>query len=250
MNASAQNPRIIIANALLGLASPLDCLRFMRSKKSLLVIGLAPYIIAFALYSVLIGKFVSPLLFGFLVDKNLLSQQVGFPHSLVSVVLWIFALMIFSLLGPSVINTVASPLYDHISSKTYLHFAKRPLPAETLIQFLRSFLGECSKLALWLMVIIVIAATPFAAPLGAPFALWFLGWTHVDRTLNLQALPLKKRLIFGFENAPACFGLGLWSLIPGFNTLFSFLMASAGAIIVAKLEQPDKSQVPQQDGQF
>ena len=98
------------------------------------------------------------------------------------------------------------------------------------------------------MVIVVIAATPFAAPLGAPIALWFLGWTHIDRTLNLQALTLKSRLIFGLENAPACFGLGLWSLIPGFNTLFTFMMASAGAIIVAKVEQPDKSPKSPDDG--
>lgn len=230
-----------MANALLGLAAPLDCLRFMRSKKSLLVIGLAPYIIAFILYLVLVGKNVSPLLTGFLIEQGILPVQEGLAHWFVAVILWILALTIFSLLGPSVINTVASPLYDHISSKTYTHFAQRPLPSETLIQYFRSFIGECTKLVIWLMVIVVIAATPFAAPLGAPFALWFLGWTHVDRTLNLQALTLKKRLIFGIENAPACFGLGLWSLIPGFNTLFTFMMASAGAIIVAKVEKPDKS---------
>ena len=210
--------------------------------------GLAPYVIAFILYLVLIGKNVSPVLMGFLIDRDLLPAQDGFSHSLVSAVIWLLALTVFSLVGPSVINTLASPLYDHLSSKTYVHFSGRSLPSETIIQYFRSFIGECTKLVLWLMVIVVIAATPFAAPLGAPIALWFLGWTHIDRTLNLQALTLKSRLIFGLENAPACFGLGLWSLIPGFNTLFTFMMASAGAIIVAKVEQPDKSPKSPDDG--
>ena len=248
MNDSAHSSRALLANALLGLASPLDCLRFMRSKKSLLVMGLAPYVIAFILYLVLIGKNVSPVLMGFLIDRDLLPAQDGFSHSLVSAVIWLLALTVFSLVGPSVISTLASPLYDHLSSKTYVHFSGRSLPSETIIQYFRSFIGECTKLVLWLMVIVVIAATPFAAPLGAPIALWFLGWTHIDRTLNLQALTLKSRLIFGLENAPACFGLGLWSLIPGFNTLFTFMMASAGAIIVAKVEQPDKSPKSPDDG--
>jgi hypothetical protein len=87
------------------------------------------------------------------------------------------------------------------------------------------------------MVTIILATTPFAAFLGGPIALWFLGWTHVDRTLNLKSLHLRERLMFGIENAPACIGLGLWGLIPGLNTLFTFLMASAGAVIVAKAEQ-------------
>lgn len=241
MNDHAHSSRALVANALLGLASPLDCLRFMRSKKSLLVMGLAPYIIAFILYLLLVGKKVSPVLMGFMIDRGLLPVQEGFSHTVVSVVIWLLALTVFSLLGPSVINTLASPLYDHLSSKTYQHYSGRSLPSESLVQYLRSFIGECTKLVLWFMVIVVIAATPYAAPLAAPFALWFLGWTHIDRTLNLQALTLKRRIIFGFEQAPACFGLGLWSLIPGFNTLFTFLMASAGAIIVAKVEQPDKS---------
>jgi hypothetical protein len=84
---------------------------------------------------------------------------------------------------------------------------------------------------------VILAATPFAAFLGGPLALWFMGWTHIDRTLNLKSMHLKERLVFGLNNAPACVALGLWALIPGINAIFVFLMASAGAVVVAKAEQ-------------
>ena len=237
MDQPTRGPQALLANAMIGLLSPLDSLRFMRLKKSLLVMGLAPYLVAFALYGVLVGKVVTPMLSGFLIEKNLIPEQMAFIHGVLGILIWLLALMIFALLGPSIINTVASPLYDLVSGRTYEHFSNKTMPKESFDQFFRSFIGECSKLALWLMVTIILATTPFAAFLGGPIALWFLGWTHVDRTLNLKSLHLRERLMFGIENAPACIGLGLWGLIPGLNTLFTFLMASAGAVIVAKAEQ-------------
>lgn len=237
MDQLTRGPQALLANAMVGLLAPLDSLRFMRLKKSLLVIGLAPYLVAFALYGVLIGNVITPLLSGFLIEKDLVPVNLAYVHTGLSILIWLFALMIFALLGPSIVNTLASPLYDLISARAYEQFSGKKMPQGNFEQSLRSFLGECSKLALWLMVTIVLATTPFAAFLGGPLALWFLGWTHVDRTLNLQALRLRERLVFGLENAPACIGLGLWGFIPGLNTLFTFLMASAGAVIVAKVEQ-------------
>lgn len=226
----------LLADAKIGLLSPLDCLRFMRSKKSVLVMGLAPYLVAIILYGVLINRVVSPMLLGFLIEKQIIPVGWG-ANLLVYLVIWIFALTIFSLLGPSVINTLASPVFDRVAARTYEHFSGKKLPPESFELMIRSFLGECSKLALWLMVTVFLASIPFAAFIGGPLALWFLGWTQVDRTLNMQSQHLKQRLLFGVAHAPACVCLGLWGLIPGLNTLFTFLMASAGAVVVAKVEQ-------------
>ncbi|MEN9809795.1 MAG: hypothetical protein RLZZ488_1362 [Pseudomonadota bacterium] len=226
----------LLADAMIGLLSPLDSLRFMRRKKSVLVIGLAPYLIAIVLYGMLVGRVVTPMLIGFLLEKQLI--PVGWATNLMlGAIIWIFALTIFALLGPSVINTLASPIFDRVASHTYEDFSGKKLPPESLVMFVKSFLGECSKLAIWLMVTIFLASMPFAAFIGGPLALWFLGWTQVDRTLNLQTMRLHDRLMFGVYHAPACVCLGLWGLVPGLNTLFTFLMASSGAVIVAKAEQ-------------
>ena len=244
MEPQTRGPHAIVTNALIGLSSPLDSLRFMRIKKSLLVMGLAPYLVAFALYVVLVTRVITPLLTGFLIDHDLIPLQLSGLHLVVSFFIWMVAIMVFALIGPSVVNTVASPLYDTVAARTYEHFSGRVMAKETFELMIRSFLGECSKLVLWLMATIILATTPFAAFLGGPLALWFLGWTHVDRTLNLQSMQLKERLIFGLHNAPACVGLGLWGLVPGVNTVFTFLMASAGAVVVAKAEQHANQKTP------
>ncbi|MEY4066310.1 MAG: hypothetical protein RIR26_2518 [Pseudomonadota bacterium] len=236
---SGLNPQTLLANARIGFLSPLDSLRFMRRKKSLLVMGLAPYLVAFCLYLAFVGRYVSPLLTGFLIEKDILSHAAEGWFGIVEVLIWFLALMVFALLGPAVVNTLASPLYDLIAAKTYETERKVTLPETRLEQFIRSFIGECSKAALWVMVTFLLAATPFATILGGPLAIWFMGWTHVDRTLNLKSMHLKERLIFGLVNAPACMALGLWALVPVVNTVCTFLMASAGAIVVAKTEQID-----------
>lgn len=237
MDHSTRGPQAILANAMIGLLSPLDSLRFMRSKKSLLVMGLAPYLVAITLYGVLIGRYALPMLVVFLTEKNILPLEFAFAQTLLSALIWLLSLMIFALLGPAIINTLASPLYDHIAAQTYESVSQREMPKQGFEQLFRSFIGECSKLALWVTFTIILAATPFAAFLGGPIALWFMGWTQVDRTLNLKSMGLKERLIFGLHNAPACVGLGIWGLIPGLSALFIFMMASAGAVVVAKAEQ-------------
>ncbi|MEN9824396.1 MAG: hypothetical protein RI953_141 [Pseudomonadota bacterium] len=226
----------LVSDAMIGLLSPLDSLRFMRSKKSVLVMGLAPYLVAIVLYGVLVARFVMPMLTGFLIEKQLI--PIGWNGLLLlDIIIWVFSLTLFAILGPAIINTLASPLFDAIAGRTYEHFGRQKLPPGSLATAVRSFLGECSKLAIWLMFTIFLASIPFAAILGGPFALWFLGWTQVDRTLNLKTMHLRERLLFGLEHAPACICLGIWGLIPGLNTLFTFLMASAGAVVVAKAEQ-------------
>jgi hypothetical protein len=108
----------LLADAMIGLLSPLDSLRFMRRKKSVLVIGLAPYLIAIVLYGMLVGRVVTPMLIGFLLEKQLI--PVGWATNLMlGAIIWIFALTIFALLGPSVINTLASPIFDRVASHTY-----------------------------------------------------------------------------------------------------------------------------------
>jgi hypothetical protein len=237
MDHLTRGPQAILANAMVGLLSPLDSLRFMRSKKTLLVMGLAPYVVAITLYGVLVGRVALPMLMVFLAEKNLLPESLAFAQIILTGMIWLLSLMIFALLGPAIINTVASPLYDHIACQTYEDFSRSKMPKQGFESFFRSFIGECSKLVLWVTFTVILAATPFAAFLGGPLALWFMGWTHIDRTLNLQSMHLKERLIFGLHNAPACIALGLWGLIPGLNALFLFLMASAGAVVVAKAEQ-------------
>jgi uncharacterized protein involved in cysteine biosynthesis len=237
MDQLTHGPQAILANAMIGLLSPLDSLRFMRSKKTLLVMGLAPYLVATTLYGVLVGRVALPMLKVFLIEKNLLPDTMEFAQVILSALIWLLSIMIFALLGPAIINTIASPLYDHIAAQTYESCGKAKMPRQGFEQFFRSFIGECSKLVLWVTFTVILAATPFAAFLGGPLALWFMGWTHIDRTLNLKSMHLKERLVFGLNNAPACVALGLWALIPGINAIFVFLMASAGAVVVAKAEQ-------------
>lgn len=228
--------KALMADAMNGLMSPLDSLRFMRLKKSVLVMGLAPYLVAIVLYGVLISRVVTPTLVGFLIERQII--PLGWNGNwLLDVIIWLFALTIFALLGPSVVNTLASPLFDVVATRTYEHYSGKKMPKESFELILRSFLGECSKLVLWITITLFLATIPFAAFIGGPLALWFLGWTHVDRTLNLKALRLGDRLKFGVSHAPACICLGLWGLIPGLNTLFTFVMASSGAVVVAKAEQ-------------
>jgi hypothetical protein len=228
--------KALLADAICGLTSPLDSLRFMRLKKSLLVMGLAPHLVAFIIYVVLAAKFIVPTVIGFLIEKQIV--PVGWDgYWVLDALFWLFALTLFALLGPSIVNTFASPVFDIIAKRTYEYYSGKKLPPESVELILRSFLGECSKLALWLTVTIFLATVPFAAFIGGVVALWFLGWTHVDRTLNLQTLRLGERLKFGLRHAPACMTLGLWGVIPGISSIFTFLMASAGAVVVAKAEQ-------------
>jgi hypothetical protein len=208
----------------------------MRLKKSMLVMGLAPYLVALVVYGVLIGRFVVPTLFGFLIEKQIIPMGWN-GYWLLDAIFWLFALTMFALLGPSIINTLASPVFDAMAKRTYEYYSGKKLPPDSLEMMLRSFLGECSKLALWLTVTIFLATVPLAAFAGGIVALWFLGWTHIDRTLNLKAMRLGERLEFGLKHAPACICLGLWGVIPGISTIFTFLMASAGAVVVAKVEQ-------------
>lgn len=101
--------KALMADAMNGLMSPLDSLRFMRLKKSVLVMGLAPYLVAIVLYGVLISRVVTPTLVGFLIERQII--PLGWNGNwLLDVIIWLFALTIFALLGPSVVNTLASPL--------------------------------------------------------------------------------------------------------------------------------------------
>lgn len=236
-----------------GFLAPLDSLRFFRRHKLLLVSALAPHLL------LAVGLLWAAFLFGLPLANQHLAQL--FPEIaggtgmsayalsiLVGLAIGVACILLYTLVGVALLNALFSPLFDVMAAKAYEETSGKPLPKLGWSDFLRSFLSECSKLVIVYTCIVVAFFLPVLIPGGIIVTLivgpalllisiWFFGWDAVDRTLALKGLGLRQRLLFGVRHALACAALGLWTYVPFAGTLFSFTLAAAGAMVVAKVER-------------
>jgi hypothetical protein len=236
-----------------GFLAPLECLKFFRGHKLLLVSALAPHL------AFLAGLVYASVVYGVpYVQSFGQSALEGLPPLLVESVLGLalilLSLLLYTLLGVSLLNALLSPLFDVIAAKAYEETAGRPLPELGFSDFFRSFLSECSKSLIVITCLTVgfflpmvtggLLLTFLIAPALLFVSIWFFGWDNIDRTLSLMGWSLKARLLFGVRHALACFSLGLWVYVPFAGTLLSFTLAAAGAIVVAKVHRAEGKITP------
>ena len=236
-----------------GFLAPLDSLRFFRRHKFLLVSALAPHIL------LAVGLLWTAFAFGLPSANEQLIRL--FPEIaggdgvsayalsiLVGVAIVVACILLYTLVGVALLNALFSPLFDVMAAKAYVETSGKELPKLGWSDFFRSFLSECSKMILVYTCLVVAFFLPVLVPggilvtlvVGPAFLLvsiWFFGWDAVDRTLALKGLGLRQRLFFGIRHGLACSALGLWTYVPFAGTLFSFTLAAAGAMVVAKVER-------------
>jgi len=225
---------------ILGFKSPLHSLKFFRRYKAMLILGIAPHFVNIIIYfwilrNIVIGKWLIPLFNSLAVKWDGTFLAPMFQPFLIEIVVWVLGIIFYSIFGTSIVNAVASPIYDIIAQNCFEKTALKKIPKQTLMDFIDSILSEITKAIIVFCIFIITFFVHIFAPIVILAGAWYLGWNHIDRTLLLLNLPLKKRLSFGINNFWTCVGLGIWSYIPIIGTLFSFSMAAAGAIIVANI---------------
>jgi hypothetical protein len=241
-----------------GFLAPLDSLKFFRRHKILLVSALAPQVaflagMLWAAFTRVLPWAEARLASGLATSGTLGEMAASVPDGLLAgalaIALFIACVVLYTLLGVPFLNVVLSPLFDIMAARAYEETSGRKLPNLGWSDFFRSFLSECSKLIIIYTTIILAFFVPLLVPAGFVLSfllgplflvasIWFFGWDHMDRTLALQGLGLRRRLLFGVRHALGCSALGLWTYVPFAGTLFSFTMAAAGAMVVAKVENP------------
>ena len=230
-----------------GFVSPLDSLKFFRKHKFLLVSAVAPFLLLFAAglwaaftyaWSYALGYTVT---LQTVVPAFLLEFLLGF-------LLFFAWVLCFTFLGSPLLNALLSPLFDIIATKAFTHESQSPLPQLKFAGFFRSFIAECTKSILIFTSVLLFFLAPsiipggfvfytLLAPLGLIFSVWLFGWDHIDRTLSLMNMPLRKRLLYGAKHPIACCALGIWMFIPFASMFLSFTFSAAGAIVVARLSK-------------
>ena len=225
--------------------APLDSLKFFKNHKFLLVSVLAPHILAFGLGVWALFSFGHPWILEY--GAKLTETIPAFVVSgIISFSLAVAYTLVFTFVFVPLLNAMLSPIFDIIAVKAYEQASLRSLPKLGASDFFRSFVSECSKTFLIIIVVAVGVLLPsiipggfllyvLLAPAGLVLSIWFFGWDHVDRTLSLMGLSLSQRLMFGVRHATGCFCLGLWMYVPFAGTLLSFTFSAAGAILVAQI---------------
>lgn len=222
-----------------SLGSPVEAIRFLSRRPFWLFMGILPHVLNIILYvwfvaKIVIDKWMHPLL-TFLGIKWESSFVSGLAQStLLEIVVWFVAVILYGAIGVAFVNVVASPIYDILAQKAFESTSGRKISSQSFMDFVDSIISEVTKGLIILSVVIISLFLSFLAPVFFVASIWYLGWNHIDRTLLLLKLPFRQRIFFGLKNAPLCFGLGVWSYIPFLNALLSFTLAISGAILVAK----------------
>ena len=225
----------------IGFKSPIHSVRFFVQNKGMMLIGIGPHIINFILYlwvvrHIVIAKWVLPLFHSLALKWEGSFIAPLFNPTFIEIIIWVIGILFYGIFGTAFVNAVASPLYDIIAQKAYEATSGKQAPKQTFMDFIDSIISEVTKAVIIICVFIVSFFVHIFAPFIIILGIWYLGWINIDRTLLLMNLRLKQRILYGIKNWGLCIGLGVWSYIPIFGTLFAFSMAAAGAIVVAKHE--------------
>ncbi len=237
-----------IAHALLA---PLHAFSFLWRNKTLFWGALFSHITAFALYIFAIAKWVIPFSQELLAPKiaGLTSDAMAISvfSTFFSLSVYVLAIILYSIIGISIANTILSPLFDIIAARSYEHITGMKLPNIRFSVFAKSFFVEVVKVAFMLALVVATVLSKLLillSPLVFLFSIWFLGWQEIDRTLGLQGLSWRKRLWFGVRHFPACLAFGIWFYVPFLSTLCAFVMTSAAAIVAARVQsEKEKSDI-------
>ncbi|MGY3803256.1 EI24 domain-containing protein [Pigmentibacter ruber] len=232
----------VFKQLLLGFKSPIYSVKFFKHNKAMLFLGVAPHLVNVVIYfwivrNIILAKWLIPL-FHSLAEKwqgSFFSPL--FNTTFIEIFVWILGILLYGVFGTSFVNAVASPIYDLIAQNAYEKFARKKVPKQTFMDFIDSIISEITKAVIIFSLFIVSFFVQFFAPVVFFFAIWYLGWNNIDRTLLLLNLPLKKRILFGIKHWGLCVGLGIWCYIPIFGTLMAFSFAASGAIIYAHFEK-------------
>lgn len=230
----------------IGLKAPIDAFAFLWNRKSLFCAAIFGHVIILVLY------FWSFRHWGIPRAEMLFSEYFPFLASpstyallLANVLLasvYVFAALVYALVGVPVANLLLSPLFDLIASSAYESVSGNILPKVNLSVMAKSLLVELVKVGF--IVAIVVGALIstfllFLSPFFVLFGIWFYGWQEVDRTLGLCNLNWKQRIGFGLKHWLACTCFGIWYYVPLVGTIFAFVMCAGGAIVAARLIDSD-----------
>jgi uncharacterized protein involved in cysteine biosynthesis len=218
-----------------GLVAPLDSLRFLRRNKLLLVLGLTPQVLGLAAFLALGIEWMGPALTTAVLGWFPESWNVAALGFLVTSMTAILLLITYTLIWIPLVGVIASPLYDMIASRSYAAASGMGLPTQSVTQAIGGLVSEGAKLVIYFALLAMAFVVPPLAPFFLAFAVWYLGWDIVDRTLGQSSLTLGQRLRFGIKNPLACMALGLWAYLPLVGALLAFAFAAAGGIVAARL---------------
>jgi hypothetical protein len=232
-----------------ALLAPLHAFRFLWQNKLLLWGSIAAHALAFCLYLFAISQWGIPFLQSHLSPHlatwtaNTTALTVFSTLFLVSI--YLLAIILYSIIGISIANTLLSPLFDVIAARSYEHVSGMTIPNLGFSSFAKSFLFEIMKIALVgtiLLGTILSTVLLFLSPLVFVFSVWFFGWQEIDRTLGLLGLNWRKRIWFGLRHFPACLAFGIWFYVPFLSTVCAFAMTSAAAIVAARVQSESEKE--------
>lgn len=150
----------------------------------------------------------------------------------VSKVLLYFACLVLTFLSAFlVMNVVASPVYDAISTAVERDVTGKDPPSLGFRGHLRVMLAELKKVAFILIVSIILLLIPGFNVISSVVAAFLVGWDFFDYPLARRGWSFGRRLRFVAREFWSVLGFGLWLMIP-FAQIIMLPLAVAGGTLL------------------
>ncbi len=137
-----------------------------------------------------------------------------FVYYLAYLLFHLTALVVVLLLGVSITNIVAAPVYEQISEAIERDLYPGQLVSLSFWQSLRLIPEEIKKALLTLILSLALFLIPGLNLLAAFGSAFLLAWDFYDYPFARRGLALKERIRHARQDFFAILGLSLWFLIP------------------------------------
>lgn len=147
------------------------------------------------------------------------------------VLLYVAVLILTFLVSFLLMNIVASPFYEIVSTAVERDVTGSDPPKLSFSEQVAVMLGELQKVALILTVTILVLFIPGLNVLSSVIAAFLVGWDFFDYPLARRGWPLTKRLGFLRAEIFAVLGLGIWLVIPFVQIVMLPLAVAGGTLL-------------------
>jgi len=233
-----------------GLKSYLRGITWLRRHPGHLALLFIPMLIGLAFVAGALSLFT--LHYERIMDAVLFQRPTEWGMLIVYQVCWALAfvamLVLTFLTALLVMNVVASPFYEIVSTAIEEELTGQGPPKLTLGQHLAVMLVEMKKVFLILFVSTLVLFIPGLNVLSTLIAAFLMGWDFFDYPLARRGWSFRRRARLVFSEFFAVLGLGLWLVVPFVQIIMLPLAVAGGTLLNLeslqrhKLFMPDKKE--------
>jgi uncharacterized protein involved in cysteine biosynthesis len=235
-----------VAGTLRGIKVYLEGVRWLRAHPSYLLLLMVPVTIGVLFLAgglTLLAHYDHAIM-----ERVLFDKPEGFfylaLYYVCQVLLYLAIVLLTFLASFLVMNVVAAPIYEVVSTAVERDVTGESPPPLGLLGSLRVMLVELKKVALILFVSLVLLLIPGLNVVSTVFAAFLVGWDFFDYPVARRGWSLGVRVARVGRNGWAVLGLGLWLVIP-FVQILTLPLAVAGGTLLnleAQGRRPDAGQ--------